>query len=67
MMTHLLAEIRTSREKLDANQAKVDAVLREMREDIKTNQAKADANLREIRASQELLKEEMLDRLDAHH
>jgi TATA-binding protein-associated factor Taf7 len=33
--------------------------------DIRTNQSKADANLKEIRASQELLKEEMLAKMEA--
>jgi hypothetical protein len=32
-----------------------------------TNQAKTDATLREMRAGQELLKEEMLAKLDVHH
>jgi hypothetical protein len=31
------------------------------------NQAKMDTNIREMRASQELLKEEMLSKLDAHY
>jgi hypothetical protein len=35
--------------------------------EMKTNQAKTNANLMEMRASQELLKEEMLAKLDGHH
>jgi hypothetical protein len=61
MMACMLAEIRTNREKMDANQAEMDANLKEL----KTNQAKVDANLKEIRAGQELLREEMMVRLEA--
>jgi hypothetical protein len=49
MTACLLAEIRTSRVKMNANQAK------------------ADTNLREMRAGQEVVKQEMLAKLDAHH
>jgi tRNA/tmRNA/rRNA uracil-C5-methylase (TrmA/RlmC/RlmD family) len=56
MMARLLAEIRTKTEKMHANQA-----------EMKANHAKTHANLREMRAGQELLKEEMLVKLDAHH
>jgi hypothetical protein len=41
---------------MDANQA-----------EMKTSQAKTHANLKEMRAGQELLKEEMLVKLDDHH
>jgi hypothetical protein len=45
--------MRTNREEVKPNQAKIDASLREVRE--------------ETRADQELLKEEMLAKLNAHH
>jgi hypothetical protein len=71
MMAHLLAEIRTNREKMDANQAKskayhakMDTSLREMREEMRASQQHLKE---EVRASQELLKEEMLAKVDAHH
>jgi multidrug resistance efflux pump len=53
--------------RVDTNQANI----KEIKADIKTSQAKADASLREmreeVRVSQELLKEEILARSDAHH
>jgi hypothetical protein len=46
-------------------------LLAKMKPEIRTNQAKADDNLKEMMedmtASQELLKEEMLAKLNAHH
>jgi F0F1-type ATP synthase epsilon subunit len=56
MMTCLLAEIRTKTKKMDTNQAEE-----------KANQAKTHVNLREMRAGKELLKKEMLVKLDAYH
>jgi hypothetical protein len=51
--------MKTMQEEIGANQ-------KEIKQDIKMNQAKADAKLKEIRAAQELLKEEMLEKLDAN-
>jgi hypothetical protein len=46
-------------------------LLTKMKAEIRTSQAKADGNLKEMMeemtASQELLKEEMLAKLNAHH
>jgi hypothetical protein len=46
-------------------------LLAEIKDDIKTNQGKADANLKEMkeemRASQELLKDEMLAKMETNH
>jgi hypothetical protein len=75
MMKRLLAKMDTNPAEMIANQAKTDTDLREMREEImagletmiQSNQEETDANLKEIRAGQELLKEEMLAKLEAHH
>jgi hypothetical protein len=64
MMACLLAEIRTDKEKMDANQAKTDANQRGMRERMRDGQKHLKE---EMRAGQELLKQEMLAKLDAHH